>query len=146
MNNVLKRLAVLSVILILWGCAKEENVSSSVPYRQVEININTTLENSFDNPYYTKIYSSAGYAGVIVISYYASGVDLSLAAFDLCCPYEAPAKNVLEKINTLQLQCPKCKSVYNIGDGSGRYESGPTTERLRKYYVNKDGTMYRIRN
>lgn len=146
MSNYMKRIFALSFVLLIWGCGKEESISSSIPNRKVDILINTTVENDFDNPYHTKEYPSSGYGGVIVISYYDHNTDLTLAAFDMCCPHEAPAKNIVEKINKLQVQCPNCKSIYSIGDGSGRCLSGPGTERLRSYYVYSNGTSYRIQN
>lgn len=133
-------------IFILTACGKEESYTSSVPNRQVDILINTTIEHEFNNAFYSKEYPSQGYAGVIVISYNDYNSNLSLAAFDLCCPYEAPGKNTLSQINKLQVQCPNCKSIFNIGDGTGRCQSGPGTERLKSYYVSKNGTSYRISN
>lgn len=137
-----------SVIFGLLSCAKEENINSSIPFALVEIDIQTQIENKFNESYYSKTYTQkgySGYGGVIAIS----NADASyIYAFDMCCPYESPDKNIVDKVksNPLQVQCPKCGTVYNIANGTGRVESGPGTERLKSYRVIRDGYYYRIRN
>lgn len=128
------------------GCAKEESLTSSIPAALVQIDIQTQLENNFNNPYTTKTYTQTGYTGyggVIAIS----NADASwIYAFDMCCPYEAPEKNSVVVYNSLQVQCPKCKTIYNIANGSGKVESGIGSEKLKSYHVIRDGYYYRIRN
>lgn len=141
---------IITVISLLSACAKEESQNSTVPTKLVEININITLEHQFQNPFYSKKYYNntgtvkyAGYGGVLAIS----NAEASwIYAYDLCCPHEAPLINEIEVISSLQAQCPKCKSIYQIADGTGRVTSGPSTERLRSYRVIKDGSFFRIRN
>ncbi|QIK54287.1 Rieske 2Fe-2S domain-containing protein [Dysgonomonas sp. HDW5A] len=141
---------IITVISLLSACAKEESQNSTVPTKLVEININITLEHQFQNPFYSKKYYNntgtvkyAGYGGVLAIS----NAEASwIYAYDLCCPHEAPLINEIEVISSLQAQCPKCKSIYQIADGTGRVTSGPSTERLRSYRVMKDGSFFRIRN
>lgn len=141
---------IITVISLLSACAKEERQNSTVPTKLVEININITLEHQFQNPFYSKKYYNntgtvkyAGYGGVLAIS----NAEASwIYAYDLCCPHEAPLINEIEVISSLQAQCPKCKSIYQIADGTGRVTSGPSTERLRSYRVMKDGSFFRIRN
>lgn len=145
MTNTIKRLTVLTIIFSLWGCEKSENMSTSIPNRPVNIVINTKTQHQFNEPYYRKSYNDQGYGGVLVINY-SSGLEVNLAAFDKACPYEAAANNRVDSLNILQVQCPKCKSIFEIGDGTGRCKSGPSTERLRKYYINKNGDTYRIQN
>lgn len=141
----------LTFILFLYSCAKEESELSSVPDRRVEININTRIDNNFDNPFTSKKYYSgtngilyAGYGGVLIIS----NADASwLYAYDLCCPKEVPFINELKVMdNLIQAKCPKCGSVYNIGNGTGKVESKPSEEGLKKYAVFKDGIYFRVRN
>lgn len=137
---------IIACLITLTGCAKEETQTSTIPYALVQIDIQTQIEHGFNNPYYTKEYFTngvSGYAGVIAISNFDAS---NIYAFDLCCPHEAPVKNVLTKKNSLELECPKCKSIYSIADGSGRVVSGVSTERLRSYKVIRDGYYYRIRN
>lgn len=141
---------IITVISLLSACAKEESQNSTVPTKLVEININITLEHQFQNPFYSKKYYNntgtvkyAGYGGVLAIS----NAEVSwIYAYDLCCPHEAPLINEIEVISSLQAQCPKCKSIYQIADGTGRVTSGPSTERLRSYRIMKDGSFFRIRN
>lgn len=142
-NNI--SLIILFCGVLLMSCGKEETLSSSIPYAAVAIDIQTQIEHEFNNPYHTKEYHTgvSGYGGVIAISNFDASY---IYAFDLCCPHEAPTKNILIKKNSLELECPKCKSVYSISDGSGRVVSGVSTERLRSYRVMRDGYYFRIRN
>ena len=150
MIRVFQYMFIITVISLLSACAKEESQNSTVPTKLVEININITLEHQFQNPFYSKKYYNntgtvkyAGYGGVLAIS----NAEASwIYAYDLCCPHEAPLINEIEVISSLQAQCPKCKSIYQIADGTGRVTSGPSTERLRSYRVMKDGSFFRIRN
>lgn len=150
MIRVFQYIVIIAVISLLSACAKEESQNSTIPARQVLVDINIILENQFQNPFYTKKYYNntgtvkyAGYAGVLAIS----NADASwIYAYDLCCPHEAPLINEIEVISSLQAQCPKCKSIYQIADGTGKVTSGPSTERLRSYKVMKDGSFFRIRN
>lgn len=138
----------LFIGILFVSCGKEESQTSKIPYAQVKIDIQTQLEHEFNNPYYKKIYTTpgiSGFGGVIVTS---NATGQQLYAYDLCCPYEAPQINVLQVKNDLEVQCPKCKSIYNITDdyNRGRVVSGPGTERLRIYRVFKEGYYYRVRN
>lgn len=148
--NLGRKVCTFLCILILGACADEESRISSVPYARVEIDINAILSHEFNNPYHSQNYYSnkngvvyGGYAGVIVLS----NVDGSwIYAFDLCCPNDILSKKELVKRNDIQLECPSCKSVFNIGDGTGLNVSGPAKEKLRKYNVSKSSATYRIRN
>lgn len=138
------------VITLFLSCAKEESQDSRIPIRQVQVDINILLENNFNNPYYSKKYYNntgtvkyAGYGGILAIS----NAEASwIYAYDLCCPHEAPLINEIEVISTLKAQCPKCKTIYDIGFGTGKIISGVGTERLKSYRVIKDGNFFRIRN
>ena len=150
MNHCYKFLAILVIILLFLSCANEDDWSSSVPYARVEIDIQTQIENEFNQPFHSKKYYSGknkiqygGYVGVIVIS----NVDASwLFAYDLCCPNEAPQKNELVMDGTVSVRCPKCNTKYSL-ISSGRPESGPGTEKLKEYRnIYKNGDFYRIRN
>lgn len=132
--------------LFFLGCAKEEDYSSNIPNKTVEIDIQTQLKNEFLNPYYHETFESGintGYGGVVAIS----NADAStLLAYDLCCPYEAPEINKISiKEGSPTGQCPKCKSVFNLIE-AGKVVSGVSTKRLKGYNVSKDGYYYRIRN
>lgn len=150
MIKAFKYIFIITIITVLSACAKEESRDSTIPTKLVEININITLEHQFQNPFYSRKYYNntgtvkyAGYAGVLAIS----NAEASwIYAYDLCCPHEAPLINEIQVISALQAQCPKCKSIYQIADGTGRVTSGPSTERLRSYRVMKDGSFFRIRN
>lgn len=139
------------LLLVCVSCAKEESQATNIPYRRVEININTKIEHDFDNSFYSKKYYPnkgtvfyGGYVGVLVIS----NADASrLFAYELCCPNEAPEKNELQLTKSgIKLKCPKCKSEFNLADGRGKVESGPATQGLKRYSVIREGDLYRIRN
>nr|WP_297169392.1 Rieske 2Fe-2S domain-containing protein [uncultured Dysgonomonas sp.] len=151
MTKTIQYIFIIVAFFLLSACAKEENRDSTIPTRQVLIDINITLEHQFLNSYYYKKYYNntgtvkyAGYAGVLAIS---NDEASWIYAYDLCCPHESPLINEIEVLkNQLQAQCPKCKSIYQIADGTGRVTSGPSKERLRSYRVMKDGNFFRIRN
>ena len=140
-------LSIFITTIFFGSCADEETQTTSIPYAAVKIDIQTQIEHDFNNPYFYKIYKDvgvSGYAGVIAIS---NSDASAIHAFDLCCPHEAPNKNVVTvKENSLEVECPKCKSVYYIADGTGRVVSGVSTERLKSYRIIRDGYYYRIRN
>lgn len=144
MRRIFQYTFTLAAIILFSACAKEENKNSSIPYKTVIIDIQTQLENDFNNPFYSKKYPNTGYAGVIAIS----NLDTSwIYAYDACCPNEAPLKNEIQVLsNRLHAQCPKCKTVYNIADGTGKAISGPGTEFLKAYRVMREGYLFRIRN
>lgn len=144
MTRIFQHFIILTTIILFSACAKEENRNSPIPYVTVTLNIQTQLENGFNNPFYSKKYANAGYAGVLAIS----NADASwIFAYDLCCPHEAPLKNEIQVLsNRLHAQCPKCKTVYNIADGTGKAISGPGSEFLKAYRVMREGYLFRIRN
>lgn len=124
------------------SCTKEEDRSSSIPYASVQITIQTQIENDFNIPLYSKVYSGQGYSGVIVIS----NIDASwLYAYDLCCPYDLNRVVMDSDKSIITVECPKCKSTYDLLN-SGRVVSGPANERLKNYLVFKEGNFYKIRN
>lgn len=145
------------MLITLASCAKEESRENSIPYAAVEIDINYKNEYQFDNPYYYKQYypgkdniKSAGYVGVFAISLINPlNGSIYVAAFDLCCPYEAPARNELQLVkSSWTLKCPKCGSHYSLID-AGRAVSGVASDdskKLKMYGVYKDEVFYRIRN
>lgn len=144
MTKVFEYIVGFIIVVFFSACAQEENRNSSVPFARVEIDIQTQIENEFNNPFYSKKYANWGYAGVIAIS----NAEASwIYAYDMCCPREVPLKNEVEVLsNRLHAQCPKCKTVYNIADGTGKVISGPGSERLKTYRVIREGYLFRIRN
>jgi len=146
-----------AALFFLSSCGKEEREDNMIPNSPVEININFKNEPQFDNPYHYKKYytgkdniKSAGYVGVLAISLInPMNGGIYVAAYDLCCPFEAPAKNELQVVeSSWTMKCPKCGSHYSLIDG-GRAVSGVASDyakRLRAYPVYKDDPFYRIRN
>lgn len=144
MSRIFQYIIVLLIIIFFSACAKEENQNSSVPFGMVTIDIQTQIENEFNNPFHYKIYPNQGYAGVIAIS---NAETSWIYAYDACCPYEAPLKNQIQVLaNRLHAQCPKCKTIYNIAEGTGKVISGTGSESLKRYRVMREGYLFRIRN
>ena len=79
---------------------------------------------------------SYGYSGVVVVRAY----DNNLYAFDICCTYEADRDVTLED-DGFFLTCPQCGSVFEIGNGTGFVNSGPATQRLKKYYTSQNSSQ-----
>ena len=118
------------------------------------ITVQTKVDNSFLTDYLadgllgnSKIYTkedpaslspngSYGYSGVVVVRAY----DNYLYAFDICCTYEADREIAL-KDDGFFLKCPQCGSSFEIGNGTGYVNSGPATQRLKKYHTTQNSTQ-----
>jgi nitrite reductase/ring-hydroxylating ferredoxin subunit len=66
--------------------------------------------------------------------------DNNLYAFDICCTYEVD-KNIALEDDGFFLKCPKCGSVFEIGNGTGYANSGPAAQRLKKYYTTQNSSQ-----
>jgi nitrite reductase/ring-hydroxylating ferredoxin subunit len=94
------------------------------------------------NPSQLSPNGSYGYSGVAVVRAY----DNYLYAFDICCTYEAD-RNVVLNDDGFFLECPKCHSSFEIGNGTGYVNKGPATQRLKKYFTTQNsGQKIRIYN
>ena len=89
-----------------------------------------------DRNYSVSPNGSYGYSGVVVVRAY----DNNLYAFDICCTYEADRDVTLED-DGFFLTCPQCGSVFEIGNGTGFVNSGPATQRLKKYYTSQNSSQ-----
>ena len=80
--------------------------------------------------------SATGFGGVLLISgldTYTGLTDAPLA-YDLSCPVErSPEIRVAILPETLNAQCPVCKSVYDVTVGAGGPISGPAASGKHKY-------------
>ena len=147
----IKTIILACIIPILYGCISEPE-NSNIPNSRVNFYIDTSI-SGVDNHLAegllgnTKIYTqtvpsklspngSYGYSGVVVVRAY----DNNLYAFDICCTYEVD-KNIALEDDGFFLKCPKCGSVFEIGNGTGYVNSGPATKRLKKYYTSQNSSQ-----
>jgi nitrite reductase/ring-hydroxylating ferredoxin subunit len=147
----IKTIILACIIPILYGCISEPE-NSNIPNSRVNFYIDTSI-SGVDNHLAegllgnTKIYTqtepsklspngSYGYSGVVVVRAY----DNNLYAFDICCTYEVD-KNITLEDDGFFLKCPKCGSVFEIGNGTGYANSGPAAQRLKKYYTTQNSSQ-----
>ena len=147
----IKTIILACIIPILYGCISEPE-NSNIPNSRVNFYIDTSI-SGVDNHLAegllgnTKIYTqtepsklspngSYGYSGVVVVRAY----DNNLYAFDICCTYEVD-KNIALEDDGFFLKCPKCGSVFEIGNGTGYANSGPAAHRLKKYYTTQNSSQ-----
>ena len=147
----IKTIILTCIIPILYGCISEPE-NSNIPNSRVNFYIDTSI-SGVDNHLAegllgnTKIYTqtepsklspngSYGYSGVVVVRAY----DNNLYAFDICCTYEVD-KNIALEDDGFFLKCPKCGSVFEIGNGTGYANSGPAAQRLKKYYTAQNSSQ-----
>ena len=147
----IKTIILACIIPILYGCISEPE-NSNITNSRVNFYIDTSI-SGVDNHLAegllgnTKIYTqtvpsklspngSYGYSGVVVVRAY----DNNLYAFDICCTYEVD-KNIALEDDGFFLKCPKCGSVFEIGNGTGYVNSGPAAQRLKKYYTTQNSSQ-----
>ena len=58
----------------------------------------------------------------------------------ICCTYEVN-KEIKLVDDGFFLKCPKCNSEFEIGNGTGRPNSGPASKPLKKYYTSQNSTQ-----
>lgn len=144
--------------LLLSGCNnKEEN--TSVPYALVSFDIDVSMAGA-DNQLRdgmagnSKVFDdkhpaarSAGYgrygvSGVVVVR----ALDNQLYAFDLCCPHEGK-KEIALVSDGFFVNCNNCGSSFEIGNGTGYVNKGPSKQPLKRYNVYRSyGELYRVAN
>jgi nitrite reductase/ring-hydroxylating ferredoxin subunit len=147
----LKAFILTSIIFFLGGCMPEPE-NTNIPNARVSFYLDVSISGVDyhladgllgNSRIYTK-YSpsqlspngSYGYSGVVVVRAY----DNNLYAFDICCTYEADRDVTLED-DGFFLTCPQCGSVFEIGNGTGFVNSGPATQRLKKYYTSQNSSQ-----
>lgn len=147
----IKILILTSIILFFYGCIPEpENTNipnarvsfyldvsiSGVDYQLADGSLGISKIYTKYNPSQLSPNGSYGYSGVVVVRAY----DNNIYAFDICCTYEADRDVALED-DGFFLTCPQCGSVFEIGNGTGFVNSGPATQRLKKYYTTQNSSQ-----
>lgn len=151
-------LVAITAALALTSCNnKVEN--TSVPYALVSFNIDVSMAGS-DNQLRegltgnSKVYDdlhpaarSAGYGrygcgGVVVVR----ALDDQLYALDLCCPYEGK-KGINLTVDGFFATCGNCGSSFEIGNGTGYVNKGPSKQPMKTYKVYRQvGELYGVTN
>ncbi len=147
------------VISVTLASCNNKYENTSVPSAVVSFDIDVSLSGS-DNQLRegmagnSKVYTeqspavqSAGYgrygvSGVVVVR----GLDDKLYAFDLCCPHEAK-KDIALTVDGFFAKCRNCGSEFEIGNGTGYVNKGPSKQPLKTYKVYRSyGERYRVAN
>ncbi len=143
---------ITAILVFIFTACIQEPERSNIPNSSVNFCIDVSLsgtDNSLadgllgNSKFYTKSNPSKlspngsyGYSGVVVVRAY----DNNLYAFDICCTYEAD-KNITLKDDGFFLECPKCGSKFEIGNGIGIPNSGPASFPLKKYKTSQNSTQ-----
>ena len=157
MKNLIFISTLLSALL-LSGCNnKVEN--TSVPYATGSFDIDVSMAGAdnqlrdgmtgnckvFDKQHpaaRSAGYGSYGVSGVVVVR----ALDNQLYAFDLCCPYEGK-KDIALVTDGFFANCNSCGSSFEIGNGTGYVNKGPSKQPLKRYNVYRSyGELYRVSN
>lgn len=148
------RWSILLLAGIALSCSK--TYESSIPYRQVNLQLDLTFEDKdLKSLQAYKIFTQGRHAGELtgfggVLVYHGTdnnGVD-AYYAYDAACPYEAD-KYTLVSVdeNGIYAFCPKCHSRYNLLDGgAGNPISGPSQYGLKVYQVWMKGSKIYVQN
>lgn len=92
--------------------------------------------------------SLIGFSGLLVINTGSSLTSTPFAAFDLCCPVEGLEQIRIVPTSEGTAECPQCKSIFTILNGTGKAISGRAAENnknLQSYLVESKGdSEYRI--
>lgn len=145
-------LAFAAAAVFLSSCQKKVE-NTNIPSRGVSFIIDVSLSgtdahlvegNVMSSKIYTKTSpaqqsygtGSYGYGGVVVVR----TLNDELAAFDICCPYEVDASVVIGDADDYIMECPKCGSEFEVGNGYGNVFSGPAAQPLKQYNVTRLGS------
>lgn len=147
------RWSILLLATLALSCTK--TYESSIPYRQVNLELDLTFEDKdLKSICAYKIFTQGRYAGEStgfggVLVYHSPDEGGTYYAFDAACPYEAN-KNTLVTVDEegIYAFCPKCHSRYKLldGGGAGIPESGPTEYPLKAYRVHVNGNKIYVQN
>ena len=73
-------------------------------------------------------------------------IDDKLYAFDLCCPHEGK-RDIRLTVDGFFATCGNCGSSFEIGNGTGYVNKGPSKQPLKRYNVyGSYGELYRVGN
>ncbi len=138
----IKRLffAIIPVAFVLSCGCKKTTTCNGVP--NVGVNFTIDLNQPQYNPLVVtggSMLVAGGNAGIIVYRYMPD----QFQAYDCLCPYDGNSNTsavVSISTNKVQAQCPVCKTIFNLADGS--VSSGPSSCPLKAYKATYDGSRY----
>lgn len=138
--KIIKILITGAVIFLCITCKKEP--SENFPNVSVSLSVNL-ISNPIPvgTPVICPNSTNQGAAGKGIILYTADGTNY--LAFSALCTYY-PKDTSAITINGFEGQCPKCKSIFNLIDGSVLH--GPAQYPLKQYSVLLDGNTLLIQN
>ena len=136
--------------MLLSGCSGS-TYYSSVPSVPVQFSYNVLTEDPTFVTAHTGAYKIIkerryetdyiGYGGLLLYI----GLDMNYHAFDLACPHCLSTKNTVE-VDGIFAICPICKEHYDLSYGYATPSQGITSEPLRKYRCNWNGTTLTVTN
>lgn len=146
----------VTLLFILFACGEQakNNIYGSPVDFKLYLN---AWDSELKAPGVYKTYTSPddtrgkyiGYGGLLVVSGLQMGSSSNtfpLYAYDLACPYEQRA-DIRVEVKDLDAVCPKCKSSFEIFNGTGVKNSGPTDSGLQRYPVasyNATSNIFRV--
>lgn len=151
-------IATVFFAMLLSGCNNRVD-NTSVPYAVVNFQIDVSMAGSdnqlregmagnskvFDElhpAFHSAAYGSYGVSGVVVVR----AIDDKLYAFDLCCPHEGK-RDIRLAVDGFFATCGNCGSSFEIGNGTGYVNKGPSKQPLKRYNVyGSYGELYRVGN
>ena len=150
-------LPVVALSLFMLACGKEEE-NNIIPAYKVNFRVNvSSLDRDLAVPTNYKTFTSprlaeeyVGYSGLLVVCsatlLQGSSNLYELYAYDLCCTHEKDQNIRVQPQSDGTAKCPKCGSVYNILNGVGNVQSGPSKNGLQRYSARytggNDGVFY----
>lgn len=87
-----------------------------------------------------KVNQYLGYGGLLIFC----GFDNKYYAYDLACPHEHKREVKIKASMVGTAVCDSCKTVFDVGFGSGFANSGPSKYPLRQYRVTRSGDYLRV--
>ena len=136
-----KTLLCLFVFLI---CSCDKFEESNIPFARVYLELDFRFQDKdivgvFQHKSITKprkAFESTGFAGVLVVC----GLDpvnasTTYYAYDLCCPHESRQNIKIIPSDDGRATCPECKTIFDIGNGTGTPIKGVSQYPLRRYHV-----------
>lgn len=138
----MRRTALILFWIVLFSAAScvDQAPRFTVPYARVYFEIDLNGRDSdlsfLDYKVFTHgrtVTEQTGYGGLLVFR----AVEDNVFVYDLCCPYEDSKEVKVKPQKNGKAVCPKCGSVFVTMYGLGTPESGPSTEPLQRYTVNR---------
>lgn len=147
---------IATLAILFSSCEKNETPTSSIPNIHVAFSINILNTPELQTPLQAKYVTAAngekvGYKGHGI--YIIRINNREFRAFDASCTFQSANEShpdisenliFLKGKTSVLVQCPKCKSTFNLLDGN--VQSGKARESLKEYKVAVSGNTLRVYN